>query len=328
MSSALSLLEPLIDLHDVICDTVISATETQHLNELSEVERDKEGDTIYAIDAVSEEVFMPFFERLAEEYSFVLIAEGLEGGQLVFPRAKDASAAEWRIILDPIDGTRGLMYQKRSAWILTGVAPNRGPMTGLHDIELAIQTEIPLIKQHLSDRLWASRNAGVNATRTDRVRGTTVPLRLQPSTSKTVAHGFATVSRFFPGNNSELGEIEDVLVRAALNVPQPGKAVCFEDQYISTGGQLYELMAGHDRFIADLRPLVPLRRGLCCHPYDLAAALIASELGIIITDPFGNSLNAPLDTTSEVAWIGYANEHIRRQIEPLLQTCLKDRGWI
>ena len=35
-----------------------------------------------------------------------------------------------------------------------------------------------------------------------------------------------------------------------------GKAACFEDQYLSTGGQLYELMAGHDRFIADIRPLL------------------------------------------------------------------------
>lgn len=30
------------------------------------------------------------------------------------------------------------MYQKRSAWILTGVAPNRGPETDLSDIEPAI----------------------------------------------------------------------------------------------------------------------------------------------------------------------------------------------
>ena len=36
------------------------------------------------------------------------------------------------------------MYQKRSAWILTGVAPNRGPETSLQDIVLAMQTEIPL----------------------------------------------------------------------------------------------------------------------------------------------------------------------------------------
>ena len=62
----------------------------------------------------------------------------------------------------------------------------------------------------------------------------------------------------------------------------PDKAACFEDQYLSTGGQLYELMAGHDRFIADIRPLlqsVVASRGLppalCCHPYDICTALIA-----------------------------------------------------
>ena len=32
------------------------------------------------------------------------------------------------------------------------------------------------------------------------------------------------------------------------------RAAVFDDQYISTGGQFYEMIAGHDRFIADLRP--------------------------------------------------------------------------
>jgi hypothetical protein len=87
-------------------------------------------------------------------------------------------------------------------------------------------------------------------------------------------------------------------------------------------------MAGRDRFIADLRPLTPGGSGLCCHPYDLSAALIATGLGVILTDPLGDSLSAPLDTDSNVAWIGYANAGIRRQIEPLLQASLRKRGWI
>ena len=48
----------------------------------------------------------------------------------------------------------------------------------------------------------------------------------------------------------------------------------FDDQYICTGGQFYELIVGHDRFIADLRPLfyqiLHQPPGLCCHPYDYA----------------------------------------------------------
>ena len=33
------------------------------------------------------------------------------------------------------------------------------------------------------------------------------------------------------------------------------RATVFDDQYISTGGQFYELIVGHDRFNADLRPV-------------------------------------------------------------------------
>ena len=108
---------------------------------------------MYAIDVVSETVIERLAEALGREQSFVLIAEGLPGGRRRIPETIDEHAATWRIIIDPIDGTRGLMYQKRSAWILTGVAPNRGDATSLGDIVLAVQTEIPLVKQHLADQL-------------------------------------------------------------------------------------------------------------------------------------------------------------------------------
>ena len=322
------LLDPLLELHHMIRDAVVAAAERQDLADLSVVERDDEGDTVYKVDAISETVLVPFFEKLSHEHSFVLIAEGLPEGQMVYPKGAEESAVEWRIIMDPIDGTRGIMYQKRSAWILTGVAPNHGPATGLQDIVLAIQTEVPLLKQHLSDQIWAVRNEYVKAIHNDRLTGKITPFQLRPSTSQTIAQGFAMIARFFPGGRAQLAEIDDEVVTAALGSVKPGKAQCFEDQYISSGGQLFELMAGHDRFVADLRPLMPVSAGLCCHPYDLSSSLIAMQLGIIVTDGLGHSLNAPLDTHTNVAWIGYANDHIRRQIEPLLQTSLRKRGWI
>jgi hypothetical protein len=143
------------------------------------------------------------------------------------------------------------------------------------------------------------------------------------------------VARFFPGLRDELAALDDEIVREVLGVGSPGKAQCFEDQYISSGGQLYELIAGHDRFVADLRPLLnPLlkerghHRNLCCHPYDLCTALIAAESGVVVTDALGHDLNAPLDVESDVAWIGYANPKIRRQVEPVVQKALRRRGWI
>ena len=117
-----------------------------------------------------------------------------------------------------------------------------------------------------------------------------------------------------------------------MGPPQPGKAQLFEDQYISSGGQLYELMAGHDRFVADLRPLFERRRpggaALCCHPYDLCTELIARELGVTVTDERGDMLRAPLDVTTDVGWIGYANPTLRARIEPHLHGALARRGLI
>jgi len=334
VSDARALLEPVLRLHAQIRDAVVLACEKAALEDLAEVAREEEGDTIYAIDKVSEELIVHFLEKeVARRTPIVLIAEGLEGGKVVLPEGTREEDAVFRVIVDPIDGTRGLMYQKRSAWILTGVAPNRGPGTSLADIEVAVQTEVPLVKQHLSDVLWAARGEGASALRHDRIRGTSTPVALRPSSSPTIAHGFAMISRFFPGAREELAAIDEEIVRGALGPVRPGKAHCFEDQYISTGGQLYELMAGHDRFVADLRPLMEpglaargLRLGICCHPYDLAAELVARELGVVVTDAAGGPLEAPLDVEADVAWVGYANPRVRAEIEPLLQAALRKRG--
>jgi hypothetical protein len=251
------------------------------------------------------------------------------------PRGTTEDQASWRVIMDPIDGTRELMYQKRSAWILTGVAPNLSSATSLKDLVLALQTEIPLLKQNLSDQLWAVRGQGVQAERYNRLTDERTSLQLRASRAPTIAHGFAMIARFFPGARDELAALDEEIVIGALGPVAPGKTHCFEDQYLSTGGQLYELMAGHYRFVADLRPLlqpvlagrgIPL--GICCHPYDLCSALIAEELGVIVTDAFGRPLDAPLNVAADVAWAGYANEEIRRQIEPLLQAALRKRGWL
>jgi fructose-1,6-bisphosphatase/inositol monophosphatase family enzyme len=319
-------------LHRRIRGDVIEACEQVAASALSRVARDEEGDTIYAIDRVAEHVLIEEIGRTiaTPDRPVLLVAEGLPGGQVVVPEGARGTPA-WTIIVDPIDGTRGLMYQKRAAWILTGVAGGARPPT-LADIELAVQTEIPLVKQHLSDEIWAGRGQGASAIRFNRLTGESAPLHLQPSTAATIAHGFATISRFFPGNRAELAAIDDEVVEAVLGPPQPGKAQLFEDQYICTGGQLYELMAGHDRFVADLRPLFERRRAggaaLCCHPYDLCTELIARELGVTVIDEHGRQLAAPLDVTSDVTWIGFANRSVRAAIEPHLLRALRQRGLI
>jgi fructose-1,6-bisphosphatase/inositol monophosphatase family enzyme len=329
------LLNPIRQLHEQIRASLVAATEAALPDEMAKIAREEAGDTIYAIDKISEELLIEFFSHnIARHTPIVLIAEGLgESGQMILPAGASEVEAQWRIIVDPIDGTRGIMYQKRSAWILTGVAPNKGPETSLRDIALAVQTEIPLIKQHLTDTIWAIAGETVSGERFNRLTGAKQPLVLQPSGATTIAHGYAMISRFFPGAREELAAIDEEIIRGALGPVQPGKAHCFEDQYVCSGGQFYELMTGRDRFNADLRPLMEsllaqrgLALGICCHPYDVCTELIARELGVVITDAQGQPLSAKLDVATNISWVGYANRAIQAQIEPLLQQALHRRG--
>jgi len=331
------LLGPIRRIHERVREAVVAQCERAALEELSDVADDEaQGDTIYAIDRVSEELLVELFAKeIATLAPIVLIAEGIGDGQVVLPAGASESDAVWRVIVDPIDGTRGLMYQKRSAWVLTGVACNRGIATNLGDIKLAVQTEIPLVKQHLCDVLWAMPGKGAHAERFNRLTQERSSLALRPSRATTIRHGFAMIARFFPGARDELAAIDEEIVHGALGPVEPGKAHCFEDQYLSSGGQLYELMMGHDRFVADLRSLtesIMKRRGLalgiCCHPYDICTELIAREAGVIVTDERGGRLRTPLQVDPDLSWAGYANEWIRRQIEPLLHAALRKRGLI
>lgn len=334
MNELREFLGPIKRLHETIRARVVEACEQSSLAQLSEIVADDEGDTIFAVDRVSEEILVEFFDsEIAVKTPIVLIAEGLEGGRMTLPRGTDEKDCRWIVVVDPIDGTRGLMYQKRSAWILTGVAPNKGSETTLADIEFAIQTEIPLVRQHLSDTLWAFSGEGIRAERFNRISGESFEVKLQPSKTPTIEQGFATIARFFPGVRDVLAEIDEEMVRGALGKPVHGKAQCFEDQYISTGGQLYELIAGRDRFIADLRPLMKKvmdERGLdlmiCCHPYDLSTWIIAHEAGVIVVGGDFETPRYSLDNEVDVAWIAYANTAIREQLEPHLKSALKSRG--
>jgi hypothetical protein len=335
MTTAADFIEPLRQLHNWVRGLVVTACEERGADELARVAYAGAGDVIYAIDRISETALVEWFNReIAANEPIVLIGEGLPDGRMTLPNGTSESDARWRIIVDPIDGTRGLMYQKRPGWILTGVAPNRGEGTSLVDIEVAVQTEIPLIKQHLGDQVWAARGSGVCGVRHNRLTGESKPLAIHPSTATELRHGFATICRFFPGGRDLLAALDEDLCERV--VPRyEGEVAVFEDQYACTGGQIYNLAIGQDRFIADLRPLVqPLVAsrgtavGHCCHPYDLCTRLVAEEAGVIVTDPIGNAIQSRLDTESNVAWVGYANSTLHAQIAPVLKELLKKHGFV
>jgi hypothetical protein len=220
------------------------------------------------------------------------------------------------------------MYDKRPAWSLAALAPQRGARTHLGDIVVAAMTELPTSKQAQVDQLSAVAGRGVRSERIALADGSRRRWRPRPSRARDFAHGFAALARFFPEGKGLLAAFEEDLWRELGLHGRDGGQLVFDDQYLSTGGQLYELLAGHDRMLGDLRPLAYARCGLpetslACHPYDICTALIAREAGCIVEAPEGGPLRCPLDTTFPVAWMGYANPFLARRVGPVLRRLLR-----
>lgn len=304
----------------LVREAVRTALAQQDAESLRQVARESEDDTIYRLDEGVEAVLIDYCDEWAKDRPFVLIAEGLPGGHQVFPPSIDTSQAEFALIVDPVDGTRSLMYDKRAGWVLCAVAPMlHGEVPRARDIRVAVQTEIPTTRQCLAAQLSAVAGSGIKAEMHDLRSAQVSRFEPRPSRAHKLQNGFAGFAKFFPEGKPRIAELEWKLFERVLS---PGdRDRVFDDQYVSSGGQLYELMVGHDLFVADIRPVLFAREGrlgLCPHPYDLCTEMIAREAGVVVTDLDGRPLDFPLDTTTPVGWVGYANEELRSLIEPHL----------
>ena len=308
----------LVAVGEAVRDDVLAACRTSSVEALSSYDDSGPGDTAFAVDRVSEARLVELVGALG--VPVLLVAEGLDPAGVHLGRGQP----QWTVLVDPLDGTRQLAHQKRSAWVLLGAAPGTGAT--LADLAVSVAVEVPTLKAAQADVLSAVRGRGTTGERVDLRDGERAPLPVRPSTAPGVEQGYGGVARYFPGAREELAAIDDAVARRLMGPARAGKAQAFEDQYC-TGGTLVELAVGHDRWACDLRPLLGTdRAGICAHPYDLAGWVVAAEAGVRVVRPDGGPLDAPLDLTSDVAWAAYANDEVRALVEPALQAELSARG--
>jgi fructose-1,6-bisphosphatase/inositol monophosphatase family enzyme len=320
----------LLELGDHVRQSVLNARRESDPGDLAAISRESVADTIYGIDRISEDAITAWFtDHWPATMPVELVMEGVDPqNPVTFPANVPSEQTKAKIILDPIDGTRGIMYDKRAAWFLAGVAPQRGPATKLSEIEVAVMVELPTTKQWRADRFSAIRGRGLFSDAVNVLSGEILACSVRPSVAADLLHGFAHISRFLPAGKALTAAIEQQLWERLYPSASGEEVILFEDQYISTGGQFCELLSGHDRMIADIRPLVFKQLGitsaLCCHPYDVAAALVLQEAGIILESPDGSPVDGPLDTTWPISWVGYANRKLAGHIRPVLQAVLRE----
>jgi fructose-1,6-bisphosphatase/inositol monophosphatase family enzyme len=286
-----------------------------------------EADTLFKVDLLAENLIIEWLQKnWPKDYPIQLIIEGTHNGG-IFPASASSDGIAFQLIIDPIDGTRGLMHDKRAAWILAGLAPKQPTLTNLSHITHAVMAEVPTSKQTLVDTYTAHKHHTSSAIFTDAHRidlNSQKKFAIQPTpyTGSFISpHSFASFVKFFPAGRALTSQIEEALwIDLLPDTPHP--TTVFDDQYISTGGQLAEIIQGHDVFVADLRPLIHNHLGipetLSTHPYDLCTLLIAQGYGCVVETPDGKPIDAPLDTTTPVAWVAYANSRLAELIRPVL----------
>jgi hypothetical protein len=313
-------------------------------DEMAKVANIIAADTIYGIDTIAESELINFLEaHQFEAPAFALVGEFEQGETLSFGKGQP----QFRVLLDPIDGTRLLMHKKASGWILTGIAPERGESSRLADIFFALQTELPPPKQIYGDTLWASQWHGAQGWRENLLTGeqATLVLRADPATD--LRHGFVSFVNLFPRGKQWLAKLEEEFLYSTVapaspptsstdadlkqnGLHQPADIPIFSDQHLSSGGQLFSLMTGQLRLVADVRPL--LNRYwrqrheptlLCAHPYDMATWLIAQKAGVALYAPDGSTLNGPTEPTDEIGWIGFSNQILAQRYLPALLHLLR-----
>lgn len=318
----------LCQLQETIREQLIVARQRQ-ARSFARVAAETAADTIYQIDKLSEDVLVAWLDRhWPKVWPVELIMEGLES-ELTFPSGTPLRETKWKLIIDPIDGTRGIMHDKRSAWAMAGLAPQRGARNHLGDIVVCAMTELPISKQWRSDQFSAIKGSGkVVSSSYNIFTKRRSKLAVRPLSSATFHHGFATVSRFFPAAKEWLSRFEEDLWRELGELRSgEGPPPIFEDQYISCGGQIAEILVGHDLMVLDVRPEAFLQLGLrdcalASHPYDLCCEMLLREASAIIERPLGGRLRDPLDTVSAVSWVAFANVKLARKVRPVLRKLL------
>lgn len=299
------------------------------------VVRTEGGDDVFGVDERAEQALLAGLADVGRRWPGQLVTEGFdapvavgrdgesagEGGAVLAGEAAvgaaggpppsgagapspAADAPPWTYLADPVDGTRPYLAGLRSAWVLLGAG--RQART-LEDLEVGVAVEIPTERAALGRVAWAVRGGPAAAVDDDLVGGGPArPVLLQPRASGDLARTFVTVVRLLPGGHGPIGAWADHHL-AGLEV--------YDDLVPCTGSHLMAVASGASAAVFDPRPL--LHPGsLASHPYDLAALVVYRAAGAVVEALPPGPLDAPIDTSTPVAYAAYANPTVADRLRP------------
>jgi fructose-1,6-bisphosphatase/inositol monophosphatase family enzyme len=312
------------------------------LEELGRPVRAGAGDLTYGLDERTELALDRWFEERARQGPLSLLTED-RGWRHRGPDgrggARELAGFDHggpRIAVDPVDGTRNLMADLRAAWVIVSFAPPGKSEPRMRDLTLGIASELPDSRAARFRELvgvverGAQPSGGVcTARELELASGRVVAERvLRANDTAHVDHGYFTFFRYLADQRPAIARIEAEFFARLAREEGADVRTCYDDQYISSGGQLSLVALGVYRMAVDVRGLVAAKRGvptITTKPYDLAGAVVcARAAGALVTRPDGGELDFAIDCTTPVDFAAFANratfERVGRHLRAALGT--------
>lgn len=289
------------------------------------------GDTTYVLDAVAEGVLSEWLDERAKLGPVSLLTE--DAGWRHRGPGPDGRSVELagfdhggpRLAIDPIDGTRNLMTDLRSAWTVVSLAGPGREEPRYADLVGGIVAEIPDSRAARARVLSATRGGGCRLAVHEPCDGGIVEENaLRADDDDRVDHGYYPFFAYSPDLRPAVAQLAAGFFERLARLEGADVRNCYDDQYISSGGQLALLALGTYRMIVEPRRwLARGRPAVVAKPYDMAgAALCAEEAGCVVTALDGSRLDFPLDAHTPVGFAGFANRRTARRLRGHLDAAL------
>ncbi|MEZ5976919.1 MAG: hypothetical protein R3F34_01705 [Planctomycetota bacterium] len=293
------------------------------------------GDETFALDAACETAVEGWLRERAADGPISLLTEdrgwrhlGPDGAGGVRELAGFDHGGP-RIALDPVDGTRNVAADLRSAWTVVS-ACGAGPLEPrFADVSVGVVSETPddppargapvrrarqpwRARRDLDERRSLGLRRAARARRRRRRRG----------------RRFAPFFRYEPALRPATAALEAAFAAEVERLHGTNPCHLLDDQYIASAGQLVLLTLGTYRQICDPRHVLATRRGsptVTSKPYDLAGALLVARESGCLVEPLGrDEFDFALDCTTPVGFVGWHNARTRAKLRPALEHALRE----
>ncbi len=298
-------------------ESLLAARRSGDLARAARVVAQGAGDTTYGLDEAAEGALREWAREVARVQPLSVLSE-----------LSNFDHGGPRIVVDPVDGTRNLMTDLRSAWSVVGMAGPGPNVPRQKELVFGMLSEIPDTRAASYRRLSAIRGGPCHFEERTFYKGGPIvkPIEVATGSDARVDHGYFPFFKYMADQRPQIAAIEARFLERIERAEGADVRSCWDDQYISNGGQLALLAQGTYRMLADLRAFLAERRGrptLSTKPYDIAGALLcARAAGCVITAVDGSELDFPIDVETPVSWVGWVNEATRARLAPHLAAAL------